>query len=506
MKRTSCLWIVMKYSFSLTLALTLFISVVMAHGGEDHDQSNQEETVSIINKQDQTTLTHINYTPYVLDLLLFITVIAFINLRYRNLAQKASKKAALIQTTPYAIISTMLLAGSVWAIHYVIPSSETNVNVVASAPITSTTNLNLDLVTVSKESQLLFGIRTEQTKLEKLISGLTVAGVVRMQSQNRAEVVPPISGRIKVMASFTIGSYIKQGQTLAVVEQVLSATDIANLEATRTDLRAKTVELQAQATQALTRRNAAEIEFERTKKLYDVGAIALKRVQDAELQLKLADEELKAANLRTEITQGGEKKIDSIKTFPLQAPISGLVIQSSLVSGAQVEAGKSILTIANLDHVWVEAQVFEKDINLVTSAKRAVFKTSAFPELNIQIGEGSNNRLLTLGTTIDPEKRTLAVTYEVTNIDGKLRDGMTAEITIDTSNNHEVVSVPKAAIVDEQGQKVVYVYNGGERFSKRIVKLGSEGQTSFEVISGLDAGERVAVTGLYQIQAGLSAK
>jgi cobalt-zinc-cadmium efflux system membrane fusion protein len=491
----------MKYIFSLILALTLMISVAMAHGGEDHDdQSNQQQAIGIINKQDNITLAHTNYTPYVLDLLLFITVIAFINVRYRNLSQKAGRKAALSQTTPYAVISAMLLAGSVWAIHYVIPSSETSA--VASTPINNPTNLNPDLVTISKESQLLFGIQTEQAKLEKLVSGLIVTGVVRMQSQNRAEVVPPVSGRIKAVGSFTVGSYVKQGQTLAVVEQVLSATDIASLEATRTDLRAKTAELQAQATQALTRRNAAEIELERAKKLYDAGAVALKRVQEAELQLKLADEELKAANLRAEITQSGEKKVDPIKTFLLQAPISGLIIQSGFVSGSQVEAGKSVLTIANLDHVWVEAQVFEKDLSIVTSAKRAIFKTSAFPDLNIQIGEGSNNRLLTLGTTVDPEKHTLPVTYEVTNVDGKLRDGMNAEITIDTSNNREVVSVPKAAVVDEQGQKVVYVYNGGERFSKRIVKLGGEGQASFEVISGLDAGERIAVTGLYQIRAG----
>ncbi len=496
----------MKYILSFVLALTLFASVVMAHGDEDHDkqQANQQQTISNVNKQDSTKLTDFHYTPYILDLILLITVIAFISLRYRSLMQKVGQRGALKQTLPYAAITGVLLVGSVWAIHYVITDPETQVS--ASSPTTNQTNLSPDLITISKESQLLFDIRTEQVKLEKLVSGVKVAGIVKMQSQNRAEVVPPVSGRVRATGNFTLGSYVKQGQTLAVVEQVLSSTDVASLEVTRIDLKTKTAELQAQATQALTKRNAVQIELERTKKLYDAGAAPLKRVQEVELQLKLADEELKAANLRAEITQVGEKKVDPIKTFSLQSPISGLIIQSNFASGSQVEAGKPLLTIANLDRVWVEAQVFEKDLATITSAKRATFSTSAFPDLNIGIGEGTNNRLLTVGATVDAEKRTLPVTYEVTNPDGKLRDGMTAEITIDTNGGREVISVPKAAVVDDQGQKFVYVYNGGERFSKRVVKLGSEGQASVEVVSGLESEERVVVTGLYQIRSGLPSK
>lgn len=497
----------MKYIFSLVLGLTLLVSVVMAHGDEDHDEkqeANQQQTISNVNKQDSTKLTELHYTPYMLDLILLIAVIAFISLRYRSLTQKVSQKAALKQTLPYAVITGVLLIGSIWAIHYVIPDPEPQVS--ASSPTTNLANLAPDLITISKESQLLFGIRTEQVKLENLVSGVKVAGVVKMQSQNRAELVPPVSGRVRATGNFTLGSYVKQGQTLAVVEQVLSSTDVASLEVTRIDLRVKTAELQAQATQALTKRNAVQIELERTKKLYDAGAAPLKRVQEVELQLKLAEEELKATNLRAEITQVGEKKVDPIKSFPLQAPISGLIIQSNFASGSQVEAGKSLLTIANLDRVWVEAQVFEKDLATITSAKRAAFSTSAFPDLTIDIGEGTNNRLLTVGATVDAERRTLPVTYEVTNPDGKLRDGMTAEITIDTSGGREVISVPKAAVVVDQGQKFVYVYNGGERFSKRAVKLGSEGQTSVEIVSGLESQERVVVTGLYQIRSGLPSK
>jgi multidrug efflux pump subunit AcrA (membrane-fusion protein) len=77
---------------------------------------------------------------------------------------------------------------------------------------------------------------------------------------------------------------------------------------------------------------------------------------------------------------------------------------------------------------------------------------------------------------------------------------MSAQITIDTSQESNVISIPKSALVDEQGQKWVYVYSGGENFLKRIVTVGREGETNLEILSGLEIGERVVVEGLYQIR------
>jgi multidrug efflux pump subunit AcrA (membrane-fusion protein) len=77
---------------------------------------------------------------------------------------------------------------------------------------------------------------------------------------------------------------------------------------------------------------------------------------------------------------------------------------------------------------------------------------------------------------------------------------MFVEITIDTTGNNTVLSVPKAAVITEQGRTYVFVFDGGERFEKRVVVLGSEGQESYEVKSGLQAGERVVVEGIYQLR------
>lgn len=473
---------------------------VMAHGGEDHEQAtNTTSTINISNAQQG--LSNYQYAPYILDSILVLAVIMLISLRYKSVLQTAKQNQALIQTIPYGLVSVLLLGVSISLVHYVISPAANSI--VVDVPRVSA-NKDPNLITISKESQLLFGVRTRAVAKEQLIGGLKVAAFVRSQTQNKAEVVSLISGRGKASGKFTIGSYVKQGETLAVVEQILSATEVAGLEVTKLDLQSKKAELEAQATQALTRRNAAQIELDRARKLYEAEAIPLKRVQEAELQVKLTEEELTATKLRANITEIGEKRVNPVKTYPLQAPISGVIVQNNFVSGSQVEAGKSLFTILNLDRVWIEAQVFEKDMATISSAKKAFFKVAALPNKVFQIGEGTKNKLLTIGAIVDLEKRTLPIIYEVDNTEGNLRDGMSAELIIDTSQESNVVSIPKSALVDEQGQKWVYVYSGGENFLKRIVTVGREGETNLEITSGLEIGERVVVEGLYQIRSSSS--
>jgi len=469
---------------------------VMAHGGEDHEEQATSTTSTVNISNDQSGIFNYQYAPYVLDSILIIAVLILLGLRYKTAIRTVSQTQALKQTIPYGLVSIILLAISISTIHYVIPVKN---SVVASIPTVSA-NKDPNLITISKESQLLFGVRTQAVAKEQLISGLKVSAFIRSQTQKKAEIVSLISGRGKAIGKFTIGSYVKQGETLAVVEQILSATEVAGLETTKLDLQSKKAELEAQATQALTQRNAAQIELDRARKLYEADAVSLKRVQEAELQLKLADEELTATKLRVNITEIGEKRVNPIKTYPLQAPISGVIVQNNFVSGSQIEAGKTLFTILNLDRIWIEAQVFEKDMATISSAKKAFFKVAALPDKVFQIGEGTSNKLLTIGAIVDLEKRTLPIIYEVDNTEGKLRDGMSAEIIIDTSQESNVVSIPKSALIDEQGQKWVYVYSGGENFLKRIVTVGREGETNLEILSGLEIGERVVIEGLYQIR------
>ena len=77
---------------------------------------------------------------------------------------------------------------------------------------------------------------------------------------------------------------------------------------------------------------------------------------------------------------------------------------------------------------------------------------------------------------------------------------MFVEMTIDTSGKTQVLAVPKKAVVTEQGQSFVFVFDGGESFEKRPVSLGVEGADFYEIKSGLKEGERVVTEGIYQLR------
>ena len=136
-------------------------------------------------------------------------------------------------------------------------------------------------------------------------------------------------------------------------------------------------------------------------------------------------------------------------------------------------------------------------------SRRAAYTAAGIPGEFYKIGEGGDGRLVTIGQTVDPQTRTVPVIFEVSNPLNRLRDGMFVEITIDTTGSNKVLSVPKLAVITEQGRTYVYVFQGGEVFEKRVVVVGSEGSDYYEIKSGVKEGERVVVEGIYQLRSTL---
>ncbi len=369
-------------------------------------------------------------------------------------------------------------------------------------------------INISKESQLLFNIRTEPVTERQITSGLKVTGLVRARPDARAVIAPPVSGRVFLKQGLTIGSAVGRGEQIGRVEQILGASEQAGLEAQRVGLQtaaleqqSKQAEQQALAQQARTRLTQAQRELRRATNLLEAGAASRKRVEEAQTAVRLAEQEVAAAEQQAKLAvqqarlaRESVARVNPVRTFPLLSPVTGLVSAMNVPTGQQVEAGAELLSIVNLSTVFLEAQVFEKDLAVVRESNRASYTAAGIPGEVYRIGEGGDGRLLTVGQTVNAESRTVPVIYEVPNPLNRLRDGMFVEITIDTSGNRTVLSVPKSAVINEQGKTFVFVFLGGETFEKRLVVLDTEGQDFFEVKSGIQAGERVVVEGVYQLR------
>ncbi|MGI8469210.1 MAG: efflux RND transporter periplasmic adaptor subunit [Pyrinomonadaceae bacterium] len=453
-----------------------------------------------------------------------------------NTRQRARKIA------PVAAAALLILALGTFALAMFAPPRQTRsladippLGTTTEAPKTETANALQTALTVPKESQILFGIKTEPVSIRQITSGLKTSGIVKARPDAQAVVVPPVAGRIVLRAGITIGSAVGRGEQIGSVEQILDVAgqvgletqrlDVAgqqrDVEAKRLELRNTALALQGQqaqqraaASQAQTRLAQAQRELRRSENLVEVGAVPRKRVEEATTAVKVAEQEVAAADkqvilLDTQIkaAQAGQAVFRAptvnqpTRSFPLTAPVAGIVNEIKATSGQQVETTTQVLTISNLSTVLLEAQVFEKDLPVVRESTRASFTSSALSGEVYTIGTpDGDGRLVSIGQTVDPQTRTVPVIYEVKNPLGRLREGNFVEITIDTSGDQKVLAVPKNAVINEQGQTFVFVFTGGENFEKRPVALGAEGADFYEVKSGLKEGDRIVTEGVYQLR------
>lgn len=443
------------------------------------------------------------------------------------------------KTVPPLAAALVIFAIGVTGLFFLLPPRETRA--AADVPEIRETETAINsssentVLTVPKESQLLFGITTEPVETRTITSGLKTTGVVRTRPDAQAVVVPPVSGRVVLRDGLTLGSAVGRGERIGYVEQVLDVSGQATLEgqrlevaaqqreveAKRLELRNTVAQLQGQqaeqrakAQQARTQLAQAQREQRRAENLVEVGAAPKKRLEEAVTAVRVSEQEVAAAEKQVTYiddqirqTKAGQAIFVSPqvntpnKTFPLTAPTTGLVNEIKVTSGQQVDVGTQLLSIVNLSTVLIEAQVFERDLPAVRASTRASFTNSALNGEVYTIGtKDGDGRLLSIGQTVNEQTRTFPVVYEMKNPLSQLKDGMFVDVTIDTSGETMVLAVSKKSVVNEQGQTFVFVFKGGESFEKRPVALGAEGADFYEVKSGLKEGERVVLEGIYQLR------
>ncbi len=446
------------------------------------------------------------------------------------------------KVVPVAVAALLIFVLGTFALAFFAPSRQTRSLAEMPKLGTNSTALNTEVanslstsLTVPKESQLLFGIKTEQVETRTITAGLKTTGTVKARPDAKAVVVPPVAGKIILRNGLTLGSVVGRGEQIGYVEQILDVSGQTGLESQRLEVEAQQREievkrmeiknsvLQLQSQQVAQRSNAeqakirlaqAQRELRRAENLVEVGAVPKKRFEEANTAVKVAEQEVAAIEkqivlLDNQIEQVklGEKIFTTPRvnqprrTFPLTAPVTGTISEIKASSGQQVEAGTELLSIVNLTTILIEAQVFERDLPVVRESTRASFTNSALNNEVYTIGTSDGDgRLVSIGQTVNPETRTVPVIYEMKNPLNRLRDGMFIEITIDTSGNRQVLAVPKQAVVNDQGQTFVFVFDGGENFEKRAIVLGAEGADYYEVSSGLKEGERIVTEGVYQLR------
>ena len=348
---------------------------------------------------------------------------------------------------------------------------------------------------------------TKNSAIEiELVGPQSIAGVIPatgkvLVPEDRVAVIGPVNAGRIVRLFAGQGSRVQKGQKLADLE----SADIDQAEADY---------LKALADYENARRSsAAEIRlaqanYDRTKLLYEKTITAGKNLQTAEHDLEVAKaagessvngakatltaarRHLLILGLSSSTIDSLPKKPDLAAVFSLNSPIAGTVIERNATVGASVGTDANLFKIIDLSRVWIDANVFEKDLARVRMGQEVKVNVPALP------GSTYTGRVILIDSVVDPETRTIKVRTEVANPDSRLKPDMFANVEIVTDLNRSAISVPQTAVLNDGGKTVVFVAEGNG-YQKREVHTGIQNGDRLEIVEGLSPGEKVVVKGNY---------
>ena len=340
-----------------------------------------------------------------------------------------------------------------------------------------------ETINFTKEQQWALDFGTELAGEQSLRDSLRVAAETLPRTAGEASVIAPAGGRLILGKTVAVGTPIEKGTELAsILPPAGPTTDLASLQLA-----------EAEAKVSL---EQAERDRDRAERLLTAGAVPARRAEEARAVEATAQARVRAAETRLmqfDATRSGDGTEAGVKLFVVRAPISGILAESSAISGANTDPGKILFRIVDIDSIFVSGVVPESEYS----------KLRALSGAEIEMPDGqvrAAGRLVAVGRLVDAATRTVPVTYETDNRDHRLAINQTVFLRLFLTPMGKAPVVPEAAIIDDAGRPVVFVQRGGETFVRRPVKLGMRNHGIVQVLEGVNVGDRVVTKGAYLIR------
>lgn len=183
-----------------------------------------------------------------------------------------------------------------------------------------------------------------------------------------------------------------------------------------------------------------------------------------------------------------------VRYITIASPTTGYLVEKNVVDGSAVAAGARVMRIAGLDTVWLDAEIYEDELPLVEVGQRADIS------LTHVSGKTYDGKLTYIYPYLDPKTRTGKARIELDNDKLELKPDMYANVTIEIDLGTRL-SVPESAIVYTGRRRLVFVDLGEGRLRPVVVTLGVHAAGRYEVLTGLQAGDKVVTSGNFLVAA-----
>ena len=293
------------------------------------------------------------------------------------------------------------------------------------------------------------GVRTAPVELKNMHTEISTVGYVQYDEDKLIHIHPRVDGWIEKLYVKAAGNPVEKGQPL----YTLYSPQLVNAQ--------------------------------------EELLIALKR--DNSSLISAAKDRLKALQLSADFIQKLEKTRKVQQTITFYSPQAGVVDGLKIREGFYVKPGNTLLSIGQLEQVWVEAEVFERDAALIKEGLPVSITLDYLP------GEDWAGVVDYVYPTLNSKTRTLRVRLKFDNPDYQLKPNMFAQVSIHANQADSTILVPKEAVIRTGKQDRVVLALGDGQFKSIEVTIGRVDIDSIEILEGLNEDDVVVTSAQFLI-------
>jgi Cu(I)/Ag(I) efflux system membrane fusion protein len=317
-------------------------------------------------------------------------------------------------------------------------------------------------VSLSPTQRVMANVATVAAKQGTLDREINAVGIVQYDQSRQSKVTAWVAGRIDRLNVNTVGAYVSKGKPVAeVYSPDLVSTQQEYLLALKSRDQFKNSSIQSIA------QGGEGLVASARQRLILFG---VKEHQIAELE------------------KAGKPNI----RLPIYTPLSGIVIEKMVQLGQYVNTGDVLFNIADLSRVWVELDVFENEVPYLRVGQKVEIRSAAEHDI------ASSGRISFVYPFHDPKTHTVKARVEMANPGMKLKPDMFVNAIIRVPMVTGIV-VPVTAVIDTGKRQVIWVEASPGMFEPRDVLVGERVEDKLQILSGLNPGDKVAVSGGYLI-------
>jgi membrane fusion protein, copper/silver efflux system len=317
-----------------------------------------------------------------------------------------------------------------------------------------------DSVSLDTRRQQLIGVRTVRVERATMAPEIRAAGTVAYDETRQVEVNTRVDGWIRDLYADYTGRAVRRGEPLFT----LYSPDL----------------IAEQNDYLLALRGRSKWQGADPGGLSEYADRLAAAARERLMRLEMTDAEI------DDVARTGRP----VETVTFRSPADGVIVEKAALRGMRVMTGQMLYRLADLSTVWVEGEVYERDLPLVRTGVGASVSVEAYPNRMFA------GRISYIYPQVTQETRTVRVRIVLANPDRLLKPNMLATVLLQPSPSRALV-VPADALVDTGTQQLVFVAEDEGRFTPREVRVGRRTPTQIELLSGVKEGDQVAASATF---------